>query len=372
MNKIPSELFIQLYQSPEKALDLDLAQWQTLIFVLRHNQLLARYQFIFARAGIFELLPEYARHHLTNAKILSQKQHQQVFYEAKAIVNAYEFNSEHKIFLKGAAYTLSGQTAGVGRVYSDIDILVDKHNIDEIEKSLVFSGWLSEKITKYDNDYYRNWSHEIPPLRHGRRGTILDIHHNIVPTISGRAPVISDFFAQVEKTKDGFSVLSPAAMTLHSIIHLFFNDDVKNGFRDLLDLDLLMTNNGSDNYWETLIQLAIKTNFIFELKLAVRYLTKKLQTPIPENVLAQLNLAESPSLKILDFIYISVLLPSHPLVENKMYNLANTMAMYRGHWQKMPVHILIYHLSFKGIRNVIEYALGKTFFLKDEATHKQF
>jgi hypothetical protein len=372
MNKIASNLFIELYQEPATALKLSAAEWQSVIFVLRHHQLLARYQFIFARAGIFDQLPNYVKHHLTNAKILSEKQHQQVFYEAKAIVNAFAFNSEHKIFLKGAAYTLSGQTAGVGRVYSDIDILVDKDNLSDIEKSLVISGWLSEKITKYDDHYYRNWSHEIPPLKHGGRGTVLDIHHNIVPIISGRAPAVSYFFEQVEKTKDGYSVLSPAAMTLHSIIHLFFNEDVKNGFRDLLDLDLLITNNSSDNYWETLWQLAINTNFIFELKLAIRYLTKILQTPIPKNVLVKLDIKDSLSIKTLDFIYLRVLLPSHPLAENKGQILANLMVMYRGHWQKMPLHILIYHFSFKSVKNIFEYAFGKTFFLKDEATHKQF
>jgi hypothetical protein len=372
MNKLTSQLFIQLYKAPETALNLDLGQWNSLIFILRHHQLLARYQFIFQRAGIFERLPEYAKHHLTNAKILSHKQRQQVFHEAKSIIGAFGFNSKHKIFLKGAAYTLSEQTAGVGRIYSDIDILVDKQNLDEIEKSLVVSGWLTEQITKYDDNYYRNWSHEIPPLRHGGRGTVLDIHHNIIPIISGRAPNVSYLFEQVEITRDGFSVLSPSAMTLHSLVHLFFNDDVKNGFRDLLDLDLLIKNNCSDYYWTNLIQLAKDTDFNMELKLAIRYLTKILQTPIPENVLQELKLPSSPAIKIIDFIYLRVLLPSHPLVNNRMYNLANFMAMCRGHWLKMPMHILIYHFSLKGIRSAIEYFLGKTFFLQDDTNHKKF
>jgi hypothetical protein len=372
MIKIDSELFIQLYKKPEVALTLNLDQWQSIIFVLRHHQLLARYQFIFERAGIFEQLPQYVKHHLINAKILSQKQYHQVFFEANALLNAFGFNSKHKVFLKGAAYTLSGQTAGVGRVYSDIDLLIGKEEINDVERTLSISGWLSEKITKYDDNYYRNWSHEIPPLRHGGRGTILDVHHNIIPIISGRAPDISYFLEQVEKTKDGFSVLSPAGMTLHSIVHLMFNDDVKNGFRDLLDLDLLIKHNGSDFYWSTLLQLAENTNFTYELKLAVRYLSKILQTKIPEGVLTQLHISDSPTSKILDFIYLSVLLPSHALVDNKKYNLANSIAMYRGHWLKMPLHILIYHMSNKGIRNIIEYFFGKTFFLKDDVNHKQF
>jgi hypothetical protein len=372
MNKIASDIFIQLYKEPELALKLQIEQWQSLIFVLRHHQLLARYQFIFERAGIFAALPQYAKHHLTNAKILSEKQHQQVFFEANAIVNAFEFNSAHKIFLKGAAYTLSGQTAGVGRIYSDIDILVDKQNIEQIEKALVLSGWLSEEITKYDDHYYRNWSHEIPPLRHGGRGTVLDVHHNIIPVISGRAPDVSCFYQQVDITKDGYSVFTPAAMTLHSIVHLFFNDDVKNGFRDLLDLDLLISSNSSVEYWATLIQLAKETKFETELKLAIRYLRLLLQTSVPDNVLQHLAMPNNLSVKILDFMYLKVLLPSHPLVNNPGYGIANFLVACRGHWQKMPIHILIYHLSVKGFRSTIEYFLGKSFFLKDDKTHRQF
>ena len=372
MTKLSSKLFIQLYQKPELALSLTLEQWQSVLFVLRHHQLLARYEYIFADAGIIEQFPFYVKHHLTNAKILAQKQYQQVFYEAEALVNAFAFNSTHKVFLKGAAYTLSGQTAGIGRVYSDIDLLIDKESIEEAERNLVVSGWLSEKITKYDDHYYRCWSHEIPPLRHGGRGTVLDIHHNIIPLISGRAPKVEFLFAQLEVTKDGFSVLSPAAMTLHSIVHLFFNDDVKNGFRDLLDLDLLIRHNSSDSYWANLMQLAADTHFIFELALAVRYLNKVLQTPIPEKVVTQVKLPQNFSIKIIDFIYLRVLLPSHPLVNNRMYGLANCLAMYRGHWLKMPLHILVYHLSVKALINTTEYFLGKTFFLKDDKNHKAF
>lgn len=372
MNEVSALLFVRLYKEPEYALTLDLAQWQSVIFVLRHHQLLARYQYLFERAGIFEKLPEYVIHHLINAKILSEKQYHQVFFEAKALVNAFSFDAKHKIFLKGAAYTLSGQSAGVGRVYSDIDLLVDKSDIEDVERTLSTSGWLSEPITKYDDNYYRNWSHEIPPLRHGGRGTVLDIHHNIVPVISGRAPDMTYFIKQAEQTKEGYSVLTPAAMTLHSIVHLFFNDDVKNGFRDLLDLDLLMGENSSESYWLDLLKLAESTHFTFELKLALRYLNKILQTEIPKQVKNQLSLAESTSTKILDFIYLNALLPSHPLVANKKYSIANTMVMFRGHWLKMPIHILLYHFSCKSFRGMVEYLFGKAFFLKDDASHKQF
>ena len=370
MNEISPSLLINLYLEPENALKVSLNDWQSIILILRYHQLLARYQFIFERAGIFEQLPAYVRHHLRNAKILSEKQYHQVFYEARELVQAYNFSTQHKIFLKGAAYTLAGQTAGKGRVYSDIDILVDKESLAKAEKSLFMSGWFSEKISNYDNSYYRNWTHEIPPLRHTSRGTILDIHYNLVPIISGRAPDISHFFEHIEVTEQGFSVFSPAAMTLHSIIHLFFNEDLKNGFRDFLDLVLLIKENSSELFWEELITLAKQVGFTLELSLACRYLSRLLGTEIPDNISAKLLVKPSYKQKIVDFIYLNALLPSHPKVENRYHSLANFLALIRGHWQKMPIHILIYHFIHRGYVSCTEYLFGKTFFLKEDKNHK--
>jgi hypothetical protein len=45
-----------------------------------------------------------------------------------------------------------------------------------IEKRLWLLGWLSEELTEHDEKYYRKWAHETPPLRHSKRGTIVDIH----------------------------------------------------------------------------------------------------------------------------------------------------------------------------------------------------
>ena len=33
----------------------------------------------------------------------------------------------------------------------------------------------------YDQRYYREWMHELPPLLHVRRQTALDVHHAIAP-----------------------------------------------------------------------------------------------------------------------------------------------------------------------------------------------
>ncbi|WP_440903445.1 nucleotidyltransferase family protein [Catenovulum sp. SX2] len=372
MRKLPADLFITLYNNPETAIELTEEQWQVFIWAARSQQLLARYEYIFNQNGLLAKLPKFAQNHLKNAQLLAQKQYLQVYYEAEQLTQAYGFSSNYKVFLKGAAYTLAGLEAGKGRIYSDIDLLIDKKSLAAAEQYLCISGWMSEEITQYDADYYRKWTHEIPPLQHSTRGTVLDLHHNLIPPVSGRAPKIEHFFAEIVPTASGYSVLSPAAMTLHSIVHLFFNDDIKHGYRDLLDLDLLIKEHHCDSFWTKLIDLAELTGFTHELKLCVRYLTKILHTPIPAEIKQRLLIKDSIKQKLLDFIFFRALKVHHPFVENDLYATAESLATIRGHWLKMPIHILIYHLSSKFIRNIVEFMFGKAFFMSEDPEQKKY
>ena len=68
-----------------------------------------------------------------------------------------------------------------GRIFNDVDILVPKSLLDKAEKALLRHGWICAQWDDYDQRYYRQWMHELPPLQHVRRKTVLDVHHNILP-----------------------------------------------------------------------------------------------------------------------------------------------------------------------------------------------
>ncbi|WP_020408143.1 nucleotidyltransferase family protein [Hahella ganghwensis] len=368
MPDISARDVIQLFLHPESAASIDAERWQQIILVLRYQQLLARYAKRIRKAGVFEQVHKYAQHHLINAEIIADKQYQQVHYEASLLQQQIGGIGSHLIFLKGAGYSLSGLSVGVGRTYSDIDILVDKTAISDIEKTMSLNGWLPEEMDEYDQKYYRQWAHEIPPMKHATRGTLIDIHHNIIPVVSTRAPDINLLFEHTVITKDGYQILDKPAMTLHSLIHLFYNEEFKYGYRDLLDLHLLMSDN-TEEYWQQLLDLAESTGFERELFYACRYTNRLTSTAIPEHVVNLLNQKNSgPILPIVDFIFTQLLIPSHPTVRSPSYSLAAFMGFLRGHHLKMPLPVLIYHSVNKAWRLIIEYFLGNTFFDK-EKTH---
>ncbi|MBD1390525.1 nucleotidyltransferase family protein [Neiella sp. HB171785] len=358
MEKISPQLLIALYTDPQSALSLTSSQWQSVILVLRHHSLLARFRIVFEQCQILQLLPDYVQHHLSNSMKLAEKQRQQIFYEASKLKNSILLDDIPVVYLKGAAYTLSKLTAGNGRIYSDIDILVDKHNIASMTQKLFVSGWMGKDISPYDQKYYDNWMHEIPPLYHSSRGTNLDIHHNLVPIVSGRSPDISVFTKDVQTTDEGHDYLSPPALLLHSIAHLFFNEDYDNAFRDLIDMDLIIREKGDDEFWQRLLELAQQAGFLFEVKLALRYLTRIFATPLPIEVVQKLQLKNSWRLRLLDFTYSRALLPNHPLVECDFQGMANLTAFLLGHSRKMPVHVLAYHSAHKLYQHLTKLLLG--------------
>ncbi len=350
MNILTKQNFIDIFNNPVKSCILSTAQWSHLIFILRECDLLARYYYLSQQAGCFIDYPDKAKHHLTSAKVQADRQAKQARFEAYEIDKNLSAIDVRPIFLKGVAYTLRDCSASLGRIYSDMDILVDKKQLLNIERKLSFFGWFVKKTDDYDQKYYREWAHEIPPMQQASRGTVADIHHNLLPPISGKAPDIKLFTNNLYTTQAGLLTLSKSAMVLHSIIHLFFNEEFSHGFRDLSDLHLLFTEEDNrSSFWEELLSLSKRANFEKELFYAVRYCTSITKTEFPAEFISAINKfnISHTRIKFIDFIFKNALQPLHPSFSTRSSKLALSLAMLRGHLLKMPLHILIYHSLHK-------------------------
>lgn len=339
----------RLIRDPRTGVSLDERAWVDLIHLLRASDLLGCLYHLADIAGAFEHYPSYARRHLQSMRVYSDRQARQVRLECSEIDAQLSSVGIKPVFLKGAGYTLRGSRNSRGRIYTDIDALVPREEIYKAQAALKHDAWYSPPITDYDERYYRKWAHEIPPMKHLFRRTVLDLHHNIVPPISGRAPNINSLLEGLVTTTEGLLVLSPPAATLHSIVHLFTNEDFTKGFRDLVDLYLLMEEYGDKSYWQGLLSLAKGTGFSNELVYALASLKQVLEYPVPDSVWAELGdsarkLAQGFWAKQ---VFSRALSPHHPMVCGASEQLAIQLIYLRGHWMKMPVPVLIGHLSVK-------------------------
>jgi hypothetical protein len=258
------------------------------------------------------------------------------------------------VLLKGAAYVMAGLPAAAGRVFSDLDIMVPKEALARAESALTMAGWMSTHHNAYDQRYYRQWMHELPPMQHVQRQTTLDVHHRILPETARRRPDPAAMFACALPVAGapGMHVLSPPDMVLHAMTHLFFNDDTSHALRDLSDLDLLLRHFGRDSrFWAELRERAERLELQRPLFYGLRYTHRLLATPVPDQMLA----ASRPLgpgaalLAAMDAIFLRALRSRHPGASRGGQPVALLALYVRGHWLRMPPVMLARHLTIKAL-----------------------
>lgn len=208
-------------------------------------------------------------------------------------------------------------------------------------------GWATSHHEPYDQRYYRNWMHELPPLRHVARGTVLDVHHSIAPPTGRLKPDSKRLLAAAVPvaSHEKLKVLAPIDMVLHSAAHLFLNEELRHGLRDLVDIDALLRHFGAENaFWPQLRERARELDLTEPLSLALRYASRILGTPVPPN-----NTRDQPR-PLLDALYLRALQPPHPAAADSATPLARQLLFVRGHWLRLPPALLAYHLTVKALR----------------------
>lgn len=298
--------------------------------------------------------PTALRMHLESALRVCHAQRAEVLREARFLDHALASLGAPVVLLKGAAYAVAGLPAANGRVFSDIDILVPKASLAKAESLLTLHGWMTTEASEYNQQYYRRWMHELPPMRHLQRGTVLDVHHTILPETARLRPDASKLIAAAKPLANTqvLHVLSPVDMLLHSMTHLFMNDDMTHALRDLSDLQLLLRGgDAADATWAELVPRAMELNLGRPLHYALTQLARVLNVDVPPGVLNSVApLGPGPVVApVMHWIWSQAL--SAPLpVKGYAARDAALWALYlRGHWLRMPPLMLLRHLAVKAL-----------------------
>ncbi|MDH5444155.1 MAG: nucleotidyltransferase family protein [Gammaproteobacteria bacterium] len=349
MNNI---LLIRALRNPAAIADFDILDWDLLLRQARQSNLLPKLYYIVKSINHHSKLPDKIQDILVSAKKMADKHRQTVIWEIDRISEALKDIPVSVIYLKGAAYTLQNLPVSDGRLFSDIDILIDKKLINKVEHYLILNGWVSVKQSNYDQKYYRKWMHEIPPLKHRRRLIVVDIHHNILPPTAKfktNIDLLIDSSMHVNELNN-VRVFSPYGMLIHSMAHLFCEGEFNNGLRDLVDIDeLIRLFSKEKGFWDELLDLANKQNLNIPLFYGLRYSRKILSTPVPEDVIRKISVSQlfRVNLVIMDRLFSRVFIPNHKSCIKHSVYLAKFFLYIRGHYLRMPLHLLIPHLMIK-------------------------
>ena len=275
MHNEAQSILVHVLRDPAQVQGIGLKEWDLLVRQARRADLLATVAGLIQEAGCASHVPDGARRHFEAHEILVHANQTAIKWESAQIYRALEGVSEPPILLKGAAYVFADLPVAKGRIFQDIDILVPKAEIDKVEQALFLAGWSSGHLDTYDQKYYRTWMHELPPLQHMRRGTVVDVHHTILPETGRLKPNVQEpMKAAIDiPVRDGFSVrvLAPVDMVLHSAAHLFHEGEFDHGLRDLFDLHRLMQYFSHEpDFWKTILSRAEEMDLVQPLFYAIR------------------------------------------------------------------------------------------------------
>lgn len=344
---------IRFLRDPACGESLGSRDWERLLRAARHGYLSSRVAWLAKQTGLMERLPEKILFHLRSALRVSESQAVSVNWEVAQIQNALAESTIPFVLLKGAAYIKGNFEAGHGRLMSDVDIMVPRNRLSDAEQALCSHGWFPTKLNTYDQRYYRDWMHELPPMQHLDRGTTIDVHHTILPRTALLKPDVDKLWAAVVAAEDanGVFVLSPVDMVLHSAAHLFHDGELEHGLRDLVDMDALIGQfSGHDRFFETLADRAEELNLGRPLHYALKHCRAFLHTPIPEGVVSRVAAYGSRSFAIRALMDIVVRESIGSLLDDRprLRTHVSKFAMYvRSHYLRMPMHQLIPHLLRK-------------------------
>lgn len=352
-------------RQPQHLSVLTLAEWDVLVRQARRAGLLARIACMLEAQGTIESVPDAPRAHLKAAIALAEAQQAEAMRELDYIGRALSATGVRPVLLKGAAYVAAGLLPAMGRVFSDIDLMVPKTRLGEVEAALMSHGWATTHHSTYDQRYYRQWMHELPPLRHIQRQNVLDVHHAILPETARLKPSSERLLASARALKDlpQFSVLDDVDMVLHSMVHLFHNDDLSHSLRDLSDLDLMLRHLGRQpGFWSDLLTRALELDLSRPLHYGLRYTHRLLATPVPRDTLAAAG-AHGPGVLVAalsDQLWLRALQPQHETAADAWVPFATLCLYIRAHWLRMPPILLLRHLTVKALRLHEEPATAST------------
>jgi hypothetical protein len=333
-------------------------EWDGVVRVARAARLLAPLGARLAAHGVLERIPPAVRAHVESEQALVAYQTQMARRLLAELGRLLDGRGFPVVVLKGAAYLLQDLACARGRLFSDVDLLVPRAHLAEAEALLREAGWrFAESLDAHDERYYREWSHELPPLAHPAHPLQLDLHHSILPPVGRARPDDAALFAAsipVEGTP--FRVLAPAEQVLHACAHVFQDSDLSEMLRDVADIDVLLRARGAGTgFWDALIARARLHGLGRALWYGLRFSADLFATPVPDGAWQSLAFARPGSLVSWTMSRLGqrALLPDSP---DELPSLARRTAcrllLLRYFYLRFPLRLLAVHAAAKGWRRV--------------------
>jgi hypothetical protein len=342
------ELLLEAIRRPDSLRDLEPHDWEVLLSEAASARLSGRLLDAVDHVGLPQPAPGWLSDRFASTRAQCREYERALRWEINRVQRAMHGEAFRCVLLKGAAYVAASLPPARGRLVADIDVLVPFDALGRAEQLLAEHGWEIGPFDEYDTRYYREWMHEIPPMTHRDRGSVIDVHHAILPRTSRLRP---DAAVLIERAvpvgRDAALVLCPPHMVLHAAVHLFHDGEIAGAVRDLADLDGLLRHFSlTPAFWDDLSTEAQALGLERPLYYAVRYAARVFGTPVPPASARSVESWGPPSVvrQTMDALVGRV------LGRGPARSAAAALALYvRSHWLRMPPGLLARHLARKAL-----------------------
>lgn len=332
---------VQALRDPETVLALDGAGWTDLISIARAESLIGSLAHRLQGVDV----PEQVKPVLKDAIEAHELVRQQALWEADCARRALVDIDCKVVLMKGTAYVAADLDAGIGRSIGDLDIMVARDKLPMVEEALLDAGWEWVKPDPYDDQYYREHMHELPPLIHRDRDRMIDVHHTTLPLTARPTPDASAMLDDAVQLKNGLYVMAAEDMVCHCVAHLMADGDLAGGLRNLWDLDQLvreMLKEDAD-FHLTLVEQAHTHGLSNEVNRGLRLASRLYGTPLKEY---EAPIRVQYRSRYSDKYYVRRLL-ARDGYGRETRKITRQAFYIRSHWLRMPPLMLAKHLWTK-------------------------
>jgi hypothetical protein len=231
-----------LLQDPAVCKALTPSDWRDALAQFKESGLLAHLaELLAAREIASDAFPPAVRRQLVAHRATSAALIRSARWECGELSRAFAGSGIAVMLLKGASYAMSDALPARGRFVGDVDILVRRESLADAERLLRAGGWLPAEKSPEDEQYVREWQHQLPPFQHQERLTIVDLHHTIIASGGGHHLDVDRLFANARPLASSV-LLVPSDLDQCLIVaaHFLRSGSADSAFRDLLDFTELL------------------------------------------------------------------------------------------------------------------------------------
>lgn len=257
-------LLARALRLPQNTAAFGAAEWTALLAMARAEQVIGTLADRLSGVNV----PLTVRRLLEDARMSAEQGRVAASWEAEMARRVLTPLGVRTVLLKGTAFVAGDLAAGRGRSIGDLDILVPRGSLDQVEAALLGAGWEWVKPDPYDDAYYRRWMHELPPLIHRERDRMIDVHHTILPLTARITPDAGAMLGAAVEVSPGLWTLAWRDMLVHAAAHLFADGDLAGGMRNLWDVHCLVAQFGTHGLAERAAQHGLAAETARALRLA--------------------------------------------------------------------------------------------------------